>query len=102
MHGFSLANGLGRQAHPKCALNPQDKLGSAEAVDSKIALDPAQRGDVDRSHALRMELTHEPGNDRDQVAFARVLPGHRRGRVRLTILLDHGKTIKLCATQTLT
>jgi hypothetical protein len=49
-----------------------------------------------------MELTHEPGNDRDQVAFARVLPGHRRGRVRLTILLDHGKTIKLCATQTLT
>ena len=82
--GFHLANGLGRQAHAKRALNPQEQLGSAQAVDSEIALDPARRGDVDESEPLRMQLTHKLRNDPDQVTFASLLLGHRGRRICLT------------------
>ena len=39
--GLRLANGLSREPHAECALDPQDQLGSAQAIDPEIALDPA-------------------------------------------------------------
>ncbi len=65
---FCFADRRWWKADAKGPLDAQDKLGSAEAVDPEIALDPAGQGDIHKSGALRMQLAYQIAHNRYQVA----------------------------------
>ena len=81
--GFSLANGLRGQPHPERPLNTKDQFGSRQTVDSQVPLDPAGCANLDEPGTLGMQLAGQSRDDRDHVAFARILVRRRRDFIRL-------------------
>jgi hypothetical protein len=76
---LGFADHLGRHSHAESALEAQDQLGAAEAVDAKIAVEAARQRHVHRRAALAAQLAHEILHDRDQRALARCSPVTCRG-----------------------
>ena len=89
MDGFRLANGLSRESHAECSLDPQDQFSPSQAVDPQIALDPAGRTYIDQPDALGMQFAHELRDKRNHVAFAQRLLSQCGRRFRLMKPLQH-------------
>ena len=79
-HGLGLADHLGRQVHRECALEAQHQLGTAEAVDAEVAVEPARERNLHRPAAPGAQLAHQVAHDVDEVAFPRLAGIVRRGR----------------------
>ena len=70
--GIRLADQGDRQPGAERALEAQDQLGAAQAVDAQIPLEPARQGYLAGSRVLGMKLASQFADDREQGAFPRV------------------------------